>query len=303
MIVNNSYIDYGKAEDVVKTRTPLEKHIDFMVLVSATNANPNGDPLDENRPRTDSDGIGEISAECIKRKIRNRMQDMGAKIYVQADERIDDGKQTLKERALEFKDIKVESELYDAVCDKWLDTRAFGTALTLGGEKKGFGVSNLGVRGPVSIQHTRSVDPVEIVSYQLSKSTSWERGDKGQKGSDTFGDRHFVNFGLYLVKVSIIVQLAEKTGFTVEDAEMLKNCLASLFINDASAARPDGSMEVLKVYWWEHPSKNGRCNAAKIFRSVHITHKLGVEFSKSVDDYIIERTPVEGVACTESEGF
>lgn len=303
MNTNNSFVDYGKAEELSKTKTPLEKHIDFMVLVSVTNANPNGDPLDNNRPRTDCDGIGEITDICIKRKLRNRMQDMGAKIFVQMDDKIDDGKHTLKERALEFKDIKSEDELYKAVCEKWLDTRTFGTALTLGGEKKGFGVSNLGIRGPVSINIVRSVDPVEIVSDQLSKSTSWERGDKGQKGSDTIGEKHFVRFGLYPVKGSISVQLAEKTGFSVEDAEMLKKCLASMFINDASAARPDGSMEVLKVYWWEHPSKIGKCNAAKVFRSVQIARKPGVEFPKSADDYIIERSPIEGVTCTEIEGF
>lgn len=303
MNAKDSFVDFGKAEDVVKTKTPLSKHIDFMALVSVTNANPNGDPLDDNRPRTDSDGIGEITDVCIKRKIRNRMQDMGARIFVQMDEKIDDGKQTLKERALEFKAIRSEDELYKAVCGKWLDTRTFGTALTLGGEKKGFGVSNLGVRGPVSVQLARSVDPVEVASDQISKSTSWERGDKGQKGSDTMGEKHFVRFGLYPIKGSISVQLAEKTGFTVEDAELLKSCLASLFINDASAARPDGSMEVLKVYWWEHPNKDGRCNAAKVFRSVRIAHKPGVEFPKSADDYIIERDPIEGVACTEIEGF
>lgn len=54
----------------------LEKKIDFVMLVSVENANSNGDPLNGNRPRTDYNGFGEISDVCIKRKIRNRMQDM-----------------------------------------------------------------------------------------------------------------------------------------------------------------------------------------------------------------------------------
>ena len=51
----------------------LNNKIDFVVLVSANQANVNGDPLNGNRPRTDYSGYGEMSDVCIKRKIRNRM--------------------------------------------------------------------------------------------------------------------------------------------------------------------------------------------------------------------------------------
>lgn len=71
--------------------TALKNKIDFVVLVSVKMANGNGDPLDGNRPRTDYDGYGEISDVCIKRKIRNRMQDMGYPVFVQSADRSDDG--------------------------------------------------------------------------------------------------------------------------------------------------------------------------------------------------------------------
>lgn len=58
--------------------------IDFEVLVMVKNANPNGDPLNGNRPRETYDGFGEISDVCIKRKIRNRLQDMGEKFLCRA---------------------------------------------------------------------------------------------------------------------------------------------------------------------------------------------------------------------------
>ena len=72
--------------------------IDFEVLVMVKNANPNGDPLNGNRPRETYDGFGEISDVCIKRKIRNRLQDMGENIFVQSDERSDDGCKSLADR-------------------------------------------------------------------------------------------------------------------------------------------------------------------------------------------------------------
>ena len=62
----------------------LKGKIDFTLFISATNANPNGDPLNGNRPRINMDGYGEISDVCIKRKIRNRLQDRKIrKIFVQ----------------------------------------------------------------------------------------------------------------------------------------------------------------------------------------------------------------------------
>ena len=78
----------------------LTNKIDFAVLVSVKNANPNGDPLNGNRPREDYNGYGEISDVCIKRKLRNRLQDMGQAIFVQSDDRRDDGCRSLKDRCV-----------------------------------------------------------------------------------------------------------------------------------------------------------------------------------------------------------
>ena len=75
----------------------LKGKIDFTLFISVLNANPNGDPLNGNRPRMNMDGYGEISDVCIKRKIRNRFQDLGQRVFVQSDDRSDDGCSSLKE--------------------------------------------------------------------------------------------------------------------------------------------------------------------------------------------------------------
>ena len=114
--------------------------------------------------------------------------------------------------------------------------------------------------------------------------------------------KHFVRFGLYEIKGSINVQLADKTGFSVEDAEVLKECLQTLFMNDASAARPDGSMEVVKVYWWEHNCRDGQYSSAKVHRSLHVHLKEGVMAPASVEDYIIELEELKDLKCEVLEG-
>ena len=75
---------------------------------------------------------------------------------------------------------------------------------------------------------------------QITKSVNGEPAEG--KSADTMGMKHMVNFGLYKIKGSINVQLAKKTGFSDADANVLRECLRTLFVNDASSARPEGSM-------------------------------------------------------------
>jgi len=149
------------------------------------------------------------------------------------------------------------------------------------------------VRGPVSIHQAVSVSPVEVQTLQITKSANGEPGEK--RSSDTMGNKHFVQFGLYLLKGSINVQLAEKTGFTEEDAQVVKECLRTLFVNDASSARPDGSMEVVKLFWWQHNCKDGQYSSAKVHRSVKVTLKDPDYTPLSVDDYVISVEALPGL--------
>ena len=147
----------------------LQNKIDFVALVSVTRANSNGDPLNGNRPRTDLNGFGEISDVCIKRKIRNRMQDLGKPIFVQSEDRCSDGCGSLSERAsAAMKGIKDREEYARRACETWLDVRAFGQVFAFK-DAKGF---SCGVRGPVSVHQASSLSPVEIESLQITKSVN-----------------------------------------------------------------------------------------------------------------------------------
>ncbi|MBQ8134668.1 MAG: type I-C CRISPR-associated protein Cas7/Csd2 [Clostridia bacterium] len=279
----------------------LTNKIDFAVLVTVNKANPNGDPLNGNRPREDYDGFGEISDVCIKRKIRNRLQDLGEKIFVQSSDRADDGAKSLHDRANKVEVIQKAAKAKDAekyaaaACAEWLDVRAFGQVFAF----KGDSVS-VGVRGPVSIRTAESVSPIDISTMQITKSVNGET--KETKASDTMGSKNRVEFGLYVIFGSINPQLAEKTGFSEEDAEKIKAALETLFENDASSARPDGSMEVRNVYWWKHNCKAGQYSSAKVQRSLVIKPVQGVEAPKKFEDYEIHIEELEGLTPEISEG-
>lgn len=296
----------------------LDHKIDFAVIVTVRNANPNGDPLNGNRPRQNYDGHGEISDVCLKRKIRNRLQDMGESILIQSDDRRVDAYRSIKERVDANKDIsefasgkKQNNDLYArAACQSWMDVRSFGQVFAFSGSEV-----SVGVRGPVSIHTAVSIDPIDIGSMQITKSVnSVTSKAPNKKGSDTMGMKHRVDFGVYVFYGSINTQLAEKTGFTSEDAEKIKQALITLFENDTSSARPDGSMEVHRVFWWDHSSKLGQYSSAKVHRSLKMERKPGLwEESadkgsavkdKSVETYYkIHIEPLEGLACQEYAGI
>lgn len=271
----------------------LNKKIDFVALIAVDRANANGDPLNGNRPRTDYNGFGEMSDVCIKRKIRNRMQDLGHKVFVQSEDRCDDGFGSLSERASSVMKGEKNRDAYaKKACETWLDVRTFGQVFAF---KDAKGVS-VGVRGPVSIHQAVSVSPIEVESLQITKSVNGEKGEKGgTRSSDTMGMKHFVRFGLYQVKGSINVQLAEKTGFTYEDAQVVKECLRTLFENDASSARPEGSMEVVKLFWFEHDSKSGQYSSARVHRSVRVAQKDPMALPTSPEDYEITLEELPGL--------
>lgn len=261
----------------------MENKIDFVMLFTVSGANPNGDPLNENMPRTDYDGYGEISDVCIKRKIRNRLQDMGHNIFVQANDRIDDEMKSLEDRFDSTFETKKDPDdkVKQVSCEKWIDVRSFGQVMTFQGR-------SIGIRGPVSIVIAKSLNPVDIISMQITRSTNGMKAKGGSgRSSDTMGTKHFVEFGAYKVKGSINTYFAEKTGFSDADAILIKEALRTLFVNDASSARPEGTMEVKQLYWFTHPSKIGVASSAKIHDLVEIEINNNMKPTK-YEDYSIK---------------
>lgn len=310
----------------------LTHKIDFAIIFSVNHANPNGDPLNGNRPRTDYDGYGEVTDVCLKRKIRDRLQEQKHSIFVQSDEKKTDGMTSLKNRAestehglgkeafsFDGKD-NTPDKIKEKACEKWFDVRAFGQVFAWKTEKKkakkvkkgqqsnieeitpdgeakeegesvsGEGVS-IAIRGPVTIQSAFSLEPVSITSTQITKSVSGE-GDGSKKGSDTMGMKHRVDHAIYVTYGAITPQLAEKTKFSNADAEVIKKLLPNLFEGDASSARPEGSMAVKKVIWWQHSSPAGQYSSAKVHGSLIVN-----------PDGTYKIDPLDGLNPDEIDGF
>jgi CRISPR-associated protein Csd2 len=281
----------------------LKNKIDFAVVFTVRNANPNGDPLDANSPRITYEGFGEVSDVCLKRKIRNRLQDFGESIFVQSDDRLTDEYHSLKERydaneriSRAIKEKHSKEDLGRIACDTWFDVRAFGQVFAFGknNNEKGKGVS-IGIRGPVTIQSAFSVNPISITGTQITKSTNSETKagkDPDRKSSDTMGMKYRVDYGVYVFYGSINTQLASKTGFSDEDARKVFEALQTLFENDESSARPGGSMAISAIYWWKHNCPAGQYPAIKVHDSIKVIFDEG-EKRLSVDYRPLQDLEVE----------
>ena len=297
----------------------LTKKIDFALIIGVKNADPNGDPLNGNRPRADFSGIGEMTDVCLKRKIRDRLQENGEMIFVQANERKDDGMVSLKNRYDGFikhleeknnsqttdllgdevetkskkitnkKDVK-KDESAQGACENWFDVSSFGQEIAFSGKDED-GVS-IAVRGPVTLHSAYSIEPINITSTQITKSVNGDGDSDVKKSSDTMGMKHRVDSGIYVAYGAMSPQLAERTGFSDADAEKIKTVLSQLCEGDASSARPEGSMQVLKLIWWEHNCKSGQYSSAK----VHGSLKVNADGS-----YVL--SPLDGLTPDAIDGF
>lgn len=287
--------------------TPIETKKDFIAIISTTRANPNGDPTSGGRPRVDWMGRGVITDVCLKRLIRNRLQDMGYEILYQSDGRETDNCRSIADR---FKTLTTEpgETTYEALCRRFADVRAFGAVVAYSNKAKASDRKvkaerkieddaaikvdenneasvSLKVRGCVSIQDAVSICPIDIEEVQISKSLNGSPAkEEGRMTSDRLGWRYRVPHAMYVVYGSINPFWAAKTGFTEEDAKALKRCIATLFENSESTARPIGSMKIERFYWAEHKSKLG-IPSSEVFDCVKV--KATCEDPENTDDYVI----------------
>ena len=251
----------------------LKNRYEFVYLFDVENGNPNGDPDAGNLPRIDPEtNHGIITDVCLKRKIRNFVEiTKGRKaphlIYVREKAVL-----TLEQKnaylAPEVKGIKDEEERIPAarawMCQNYFDIRTFGAVMSL----KEFNCGQ--VRGPVQLNFGRSIEPVlprEITITRMAVATEEEA--KKQKGDNrTMGRKNIIPYGLYRTEGYVSGHLAQQTGFSTEDLELLWDALVNMFEHDHSAAR--GKMAARKLIVFKHEGVLGNAPAHKLFELVEV---------------------------------
>lgn len=268
--------------------TAIANRYEFALLFDVQNGNPNGDPDAGNTPRVDPEtGHGLVTDVCLKRKIRNHVAltkeaTEGYNIYVQEKAVLNrNNEMAYKHFDLKPEAKKLPKKIEDAqkvtgwMCANFFDIRAFGAVMTT--------EINCGqVRGPVQMAFAKSVDP--ILSQEVSITRMAVTNEKDLEKERTMGRKHIVPYGLYLAQGFISAPLAEKTGFSDQDLELLWNALINMFEHDRSAAR--GLMSSQKLFVFKHADKLGNAPAHKLFDLIDIKRNDRTEGpARSFKDY------------------
>lgn len=257
--------------------TAITNRYEFVLLFDVTNGNPNGDPDAGNLPRLDPEtNQGLVTDVCLKRKIRNyvaleKEDGPGYAIYMQEKSVLNQQHQ----KAYDALDIKPEPkklpkdqakahELTAWMCGNFFDVRSFGAVMTTE-------INSGQVRGPVQMAFASSIDP--IVPMEVSITRMAVTNEKDLEKERTMGRKHIVPYGLYRAHGYISAKLAERTGFSDDDLDLLWRSLINMFEHDHSAAR--GEMSARKLIVFKHDNAMGNAPAHALFDRVRVGRNEG----------------------------
>lgn len=273
--------------------TAIAHRYEFVYLFDVTNGNPNGDPDAGNLPRLDPEtNCGLVTDVALKRKIRNFVTldkdgAPGFSIYMQ-EKAVLNNQHKRAYDALEIKpeDKKLPKDEAKAraitawMCANFFDVRTFGAVMTTG--------INAGqVRGPVQLAFATSVEPVLPLEISITRmAVTTEKEAEAQSGDNrTMGRKHILPYGLYRAHGFVSAKLAERTGFSDDDLQLLWNALINMFEHDRSAAR--GEMAARKLIVFEHENAMGNAPAHVLFDAVKVKRAEATEDrpARSFADY------------------
>lgn len=280
----------------------IANRYEFVYLFDVTNGNPNGDPDAGNLPRLDPEtNQGLVTDVCLKRKIRNYVAleksdadgkpEPGYVIYMQ-EKSVLNLQHEQAWKALEippdakngYKKLPADAAkakgLTDWMCSNFFDVRTFGAVMTTG--------VNCGqVRGPIQLAFATSIDPVIPLEVSITRmAVTTEKEAEEQSGDNrTMGRKHIIPYGLYRAHGFISAKLAERTGFSEDDLQLLWRALGNMFEHDRSAAR--GEMAARKLIVFKHDHAMGNAPAHKLFDLVKVARTAGEADTpaRSFDDY------------------
>lgn len=263
-----------------------DKAIDGVIVVNCENSNPNGDPDVGGAPRKDSDDFGLISAESIKRKFRDLVEDknvmeVARKVLGLPESGFDILESHLSkglngEKRADL--LKMKDEDFKA---RFWDVRVFGAMLLDDGKKDKKEKSHKNFRGAFQFVHASSISRVVQITQSVSRKTG-TNGDKDRGlGPNAI---NIIKHAVYPIYFSYRPVLGETTGTTDNDLKLLFYLADKIF--DSYSVNRVG-MDVVKAIVGIHKEKIGSFNRYNFKEAVKPVRKGEDKFapSNSLSDY------------------
>src|SRR5690554_667554 len=182
---------------------------EYLLVWDSTMALPNGDMLNEDRPRQDElTGQLEVSDVRIKRFVRDEWINNGFNVLVQ---RVEDDKGkvlTCQGRVKEISDknkLKDDQEVREFLLKNYINVRLFGAVVTK---------PTIDILGPLQVAWSKSVHQAEIKFMQGNAAYAGKEG----KGQASIWSKYITPYGLFKTYAVFNKLAAERQGIEVSEA-------------------------------------------------------------------------------------
>ncbi|MBR0058886.1 MAG: type I-B CRISPR-associated protein Cas7/Csh2 [Methanobrevibacter sp.] len=200
---------------------------ELIFLYDIEDANPNGDPLDGNKPRLDEETeINIVTDVRLKRTIRDYLHDykkqgIFIKEILDREGNIQDAKQRAQDYSTkdDYNSLdEAKNDLKFNILEKCIDVRLFGATIPIDAKINGKNKnSSVTLTGPVQFRMGRSLNKVEI---QHIKGTGAFASGKG-KDQKTFREEYILPYSLIVFYGVINENAAALTNLTDDDVSLL----------------------------------------------------------------------------------
>lgn len=200
---------------------------ELLFLYDIADANPNGDPIDANKPRLDEETETNLVTDVrLKRTIRDYLQDYKDQTIFIKEIKLPDGDiQDAKARALNFSPKEnydtieeARNDIKQKILDECIDVRLFGATVPLTVKVKNKSKNgSITLTGPVQFRMGRSLNKVEI---EHIKGTGAFASAKG-KDQKTFREEYVVPYSLIGFYGIINENAGKETNLTESDVQLL----------------------------------------------------------------------------------
>jgi len=196
--------------------TTITNRSELLFLYDIENANPNGDPLNENRPRFDTESSTILVSDVrLKRTIRDYWFEykgyngQGDKqdIFVRETKYEDKGKEYIKDGKRRAKDFQEQASI---ILEKCIDIRVFGGVIPLSND-------SITYIGPVQFQMGKSLNKSEIIEEQ--GTGAFASGDG--KGQATFRTEYKIPYAIIGFNGVINEKTAQYSTMNEDDKTLL----------------------------------------------------------------------------------
>jgi CRISPR-associated protein Csd2 len=271
---------------------PTRKH-DALLLFDVVDSNPNGDPDNAGKPRTDLDtGEGLVSDVSLKRKVRDAIIYQVTQgdlrpairfgIFIQRGISLNE---QLEDRYINL-GLEVGSKTgdnppehiqkaQDSMIERYFDVRMFGAVMSTGKASAGK------TTGPVTIGIARSLDPVLPIDLSLTRTASTK--EEARDNASQMGSKTVIPYGLYAARIHY--HPTKDNQVTEQDLAVFWSTLVMMFEWTRSAARSDINVRYLGGF--SHDNPLGNAPAHKLLGLVSARKREGVDIPRSFDDYLI----------------